>query len=177
MKRGARRPLSFTGARIYSDRGALAFLRARHVVEIPFRVADLRRRRVPEAAQAAVDRVRHVLVPVRVCEHVAAEVHGAVHVVADEAHPEPVVARDADSAVDLAVLDRGPGDVERTAERARAALRLDPAVDRHEVDLQVRGIRGVDAPADGAVVAGSLLVAEHERRAGLNVETAAYGHA
>src|SRR6185437_5501901 len=169
-RKGPPRPLSHVTLARDSDRSALALLGARHVVERALRVADLRRRRVAEAAQAAVDRVRHVLVPVGVGEHVAAQVYGAVHVVADEAHPEPVVAGDAHSAVDLAVLDSGPGDVERAAEWARAALRVDPAVDRHEVDLQVRGARRVHASADGAVVARSLFAPEHEGRTRLDVQ-------
>src|SRR6185503_19561050 len=53
----------------------------------------------------------------------------------------------------------------------------DPAVDRHEVDLQVRGARRVHASADGPIVARSLFAPEHERRTRLDVEAAANRHA
>src|SRR5919204_4646701 len=122
-----------------SERCALTGLLTGHRVRAALRVADLWRRRVARAVQAAVDRVRHVLVPVGVDEHVVVQVDAAVDRVADEAHPEAVVALHRHGSVDPAVLDRVPGDVERTAEGAGSAVDVDAAVDRREVDLHRRG--------------------------------------
>src|SRR2546421_449064 len=98
------------------DVRALTGLRAGHLVRGTPRVADLRRGRVAGAVQAAVDRVGDVLVAVLVEEHVVVQVYRPVHGVADESEPEAVVAAHRDAAVDPAVLDRVPRDVERSPE-------------------------------------------------------------
>src|SRR2546428_323981 len=74
-----------------SEARALTGRAARHLVRAALRVTDLRRGRVAGALQAAVDRVRDVLVAVGVLEDVVVQVHRAVHVVADEPEPEAVV--------------------------------------------------------------------------------------
>src|SRR5512133_2669651 len=92
-----------------SDARALTVLVPGGRVRAPTRVARLRRRDVPRAIHAPVDRVGLDFVAVRVDDGVA-----------EEALPEPVVARDVDRAVDDAVLDRVPGNVERRSEGSGA---------------------------------------------------------
>src|SRR5436305_15119511 len=84
---------------------ALGDLATAYIVWRPSRVAHVRRRHVVVAKQVAANGVCDELVGVRVTEHVVAEVHAAVDLVADEAEPEPAVANDPRTAVDDVVLD------------------------------------------------------------------------
>src|SRR4029078_12251159 len=102
-ERPPRSPFRSAGRR--SEARALAGLAARDLVRAPFRVADLRGRRVPGAVQVAVDRVAYVLVRVRVVHVVVIELHGAVDGIADKAEPEPGVADDPRASVNDVVLD------------------------------------------------------------------------
>src|SRR5205814_5639461 len=142
---------------------ALSDLLTGHDVRKALRVSDLGRRGVSRTPQVAVDRVRHELVPVRVGKHVVIQGHGAAHLIADEAEPETVVADDARAAVDDVVLDGGERDVERATEGTGSAADVDPAVDRREVDLDGRRVRGADAAADRSGRDASLVAAELER--------------
>src|SRR5207244_4164618 len=107
-----------------SEPRALTGLAAGHVVRRALRVADLRGRIVARAIQVAVDDVGDDLVPVGIRHRVAIEVDRAVDGVADEPVPEAVVADLGVAAVDHAVLDRVPRDVERPTERARPAVQV-----------------------------------------------------
>jgi ribosomal-protein-alanine N-acetyltransferase len=155
---------------------ALAGLVACHLVRQALRVADLRGRCVAGAVQAAVNRVRDVLVRVWVGERVVVELHRAAHVVSNESEPEPVVTRDGRASVDAVVLDRVEGDAEWSAEWTRPTVDADASVDPGEVDLHRRRICGVDSTGDRPRVHRVLLTAEHEGRTGLDGQPALDGH-
>src|SRR3954447_16387959 len=110
-------------------------LDAGYVVRCAFGVTGLRSRGVAGSLERAVNRVAHVLVPVRVGKHVVAQNDRSANVVTEEAHPEPVETLDARAALDGVVLDGDPRHVERSAERACSTLGVDAAVDVRVVDL------------------------------------------
>src|SRR5204863_8150758 len=73
------------GARASSEAGALPGLGPGHAVGRSFGVALLRRRSVPGAVEAAVDRVGLQLVAVGINERVVVEIDGPVDGVPEEA--------------------------------------------------------------------------------------------